>query len=98
MIEEEAEDLIIAYCRSKGYQVSGFPDEKMKTIKEEEHEDYFCRERFDLYLDVLTTCKSDVAELMYYYNALFFIQLYDSLEDYVATVKKNLKSYGLNFD
>jgi len=53
MIEIEAEDMIIAYCVQQGYLINGFPTEKRKTIEEEIEDEYFCRERFQLYLDTL---------------------------------------------
>ena len=44
------EELIIENCVSQGYLVNGFPTEKRKLSEEELGEDYFCRERYQLYL------------------------------------------------
>ena len=48
--EATAEELIIENCVSQGYLVNGFPTEKRKLSEEELGEDYFCRERYQLYL------------------------------------------------
>ena len=92
MIEEEAEDLIVAYCVEKSYLVNGFPTEMLESDDEEYDEDYFCRERYRLYLDLLLIEKDDVAELMWYYNDLFWPETFSDKEAYIGQVKAYLNS------
>lgn len=92
MIEEEAEDLIVAYCVVKSYLINGFPTEMMESEEEEYDEDYFCRERYRLYLDLLLIEKDDVAELMWYYNDLFWPGTFSEKEAYISQVKAYLNS------
>ncbi len=98
-IEEAAEDFIVAYCESKGYLVDGFPTEKRKYFENaeenDEMDDYFCRERFQLYLALLTIAKPDVAELMYYYESQFYYSLYDDFENYIEVVKESIHSFDV---
>jgi hypothetical protein len=94
-LEEEAEDLIVTYCEENGYLINGFPSEKRKFAEEELDDDYFCRERFQLYLDMLTTEKNDVADLMWHYNSSFWPSYYLSKDEYLEFVKANICLYNL---
>jgi len=94
LIESEAEELIIDYCEDKGYLVNGFPTEKEQLPEEELDEDYFCRERYQLYLDTLTTQHEDVAELMWFYVNSFWENQFDSKEEYLQSIKDNLNDGG----
>ncbi|MCH8566841.1 MAG: hypothetical protein LAT67_01200 [Balneolales bacterium] len=99
-LESEAEDLIINYCEGKGYQVEGFPHEKRKINSEEYDEDYFCRERFMLYLDTLILSHQDVAELMWHYNSSFWPDFYDKKENYISEIRhqrENKSLYDVEF-
>ena len=100
MIEEEAEDLIVAYCVERSYLVNGFPTEMMEIEDDEYDEDYFCRERYRLYLDTLLIEKDDVAELMWYYNDLFWPGTFSDKQAFVDQVNAYLKSgrmYDVDF-
>jgi len=94
LIESEAEELIIDYCEDKGYLVNGFPTEKEQLPEEELDEDYFFRERYQLYLDTLTTQHEDVAELMWFYVNSFWENQFDSKEEYLQSIKDNLNDGG----
>jgi hypothetical protein len=94
LIESEAEELIIDYCEDKGFLVNGFPTEKRQIPEEELDEDYFCRERYQLYLDTLTTQDEDVAELMWFYVNSFWENQFDSKEEYLQSIKDNLNDGG----
>lgn len=87
-IEEEAEDLIVAFCEQRGYTVNGFPTQKRELYDidkdEEEYEEYFCRERFQLYLDTLALQHDDVAELCWHYNSSFWPDFFGSKEEFLA--------------
>ena len=95
LIEETAEDLIISYCRNNKYLINGFPDEKLISIPEEEKDDYFCRERYRLYLDLLTIQKKDVAEIMYYYHTSFYGNYYESILDFIQFIEEAIKIYDV---
>ncbi|MBP7641995.1 MAG: hypothetical protein KA767_01585 [Saprospiraceae bacterium] len=92
MIEIEAEDMIIAYCEQQGYLINGFPTEKRKIIEEEFEDDYFCRERFQLYLDTLAIEKDDVAELWWHYNNSFWPDWAVEKDKFLNEIKENLES------
>lgn len=91
LLELEAENLIIAYCEEKIYLIEGFPTEK-KKIKDQLDEDYFCRERYQYYLDCLTIEKKDVAELMWCYVSSFWPDSFDSKQEYILTIQEQLNS------
>ena len=97
LIEYEAEQLIIQYCEDKGYLVNGFPTQKKQLPEEELEEDYFCRERYQLYLDTLATIQDDVSELMWHYVSSFWEDQYESKEEYVHALTNNLDS-GVFYD
>lgn len=92
LIEKEAEQLIVNYCEAKGYLVNGFPTEKRQLPEEELEEDYFCRERYQLYLDKLATQHEDVADLMWCYVSNFWNDQYESKEEYLQNLRDNLNS------
>lgn len=91
LLELEAENLIIAYCEEKKHLIRGFPTEK-KKIKDDLDEDYFCRERYQYYLDCLTVEKEDVAELMWCYVSSFWPDSFESKQEYILTIKEQLNS------
>lgn len=97
LIEQEAEQLIIDYCETKGYLVNGFPTEKKQLPEEELEEDYFCRERYQFYLDTLATKQDDVAKLMWCYVSSFWVDQYETKEEYIQSIKVNLDS-GVFYD
>jgi hypothetical protein len=97
LIEIEAEQLIVKYCEAKEYLINGFPTEKKQLPEEELEEDYFCRERYQLYLDTLAPQKYDVAELMWCYVSNFWEGQYESKQEYIQNMKDNLDS-GIFYD
>jgi hypothetical protein len=92
-IEQKAENLIVAYCESMDYQIDGFPQDKKRLAKENEDfdEDYFCRERYQMYLDMLATTQFDVADLMWHYTSKFWPDQFDSKQEYIDNVLANIK-------
>jgi hypothetical protein len=92
LIEKEAEQLIVKYCEAKGYLVNGFPTEKKQLPEEELEEDYFCQERYQLYLDTLASQHEDVAELMWCYVSSFWEDQCESKEEYLQNLKDGLDS------
>lgn len=97
IIELEAEELIVQYCEAKGYLINGFPTEKKQLPEEVLEEDYFCRERYQLYLDTLTTQKEDVAMLMWTYVSSLWTGQFESKEEYLQSIRNNLES-GVFYD
>jgi len=96
-IEQEAEQLMVDYCEAKGYLVNGFPTGKKQLPEEELEVDYFCRERYQFYLDTLATQHGDVADLTWCYVSSFWNDQYESKEEYLQSVKDNLDS-GVFYD
>lgn len=90
-IEYEAEQLIIDYCVSQNYLINGFPTEKL-SIADDLDDDYFSRERYQIYLDSLTIEKDDIADLMWHYTSSFWPNYFDSKEEYIETINHQIKS------
>lgn len=90
-LELEAEKLIVSYCEQNQYLINGFPTEK-KKIEDELDEDYFCRERYQIYLDKLLIEKEDVAELMWCFTSSFWPDSFESKEYYIQCIKEQLES------
>jgi hypothetical protein len=96
-LEIQVEDLIINYCVHNNYLINGFPTEKKNLPFEELDEDYFCHERYQLYLDFLVIDKIDVADLMWHYINSFWPMQFVSKTNYVETVKEQIES-GVFYD
>lgn len=95
LLEWEANRLIISYCEENAYLINGFPTEKRKLSEEElDDEDYFCSERFDLYQDMLTYQKDDVAELMWHFTESFWPGTFESKEDYIESAQLRVEGGG----
>ena len=77
--------------------VNGFPTEKKQLPEEELEEDYFCQERYQLYLDTLATQHEDVADLMWCYVSSFWEDQCESKEEYIQNLKDGLDS-GVFYD
>jgi len=100
LIEMQAEDLIVDYCERQGYLINGFPTEMRKLFDDEEldeeleelEEEYFCRERFRLYLDTLALEKEDVAELWWFYHHIFWPDWGVNKDEFLAEIKEDLEN------
>lgn len=93
-LESQAIDIIIAYCEEKGYLINGFPTEKRKLEIEELDDDYFCSERFRLYLDILTYQKEDVAELTWYFTDSFWPGTFATKQEFIEEAKERIDCGG----
>lgn len=94
-LESQAIDMIIAYCEDKGYLINGFPTEKRKLdIEELDDEDYFSKERFHLYLDILTYQKEDVAELTWYFTDSFWQGTFATKQEFINGAKDRVECGG----
>ena len=96
-LEKLVEDLIADYCVQNNYLVNGFPTEKKCLPIEELDEDYFCRERYQLYLDFLVIDKIDVADLMWHFINSFWPNQFESKSNYIETIKEQIES-GVFYD
>jgi hypothetical protein len=96
-LEKQVEDLIADYCVQNNYLVNGFPTEKKCLPIEELDEDYFCRERYQLYLDFLVIDKIDVADLMWHFINSFWPNQFESKSNYIETIKEQIES-GVFYD
>jgi hypothetical protein len=100
LLESDARHLIISYCENQGYLINGFPTEMKRRyendeISDEEYdEDYFCEERYDLYLDMLTLEKTDVAELTWHCTHSFWPEQFESKEAYLEHIKSCVEDGG----
>ena len=94
LLEIKAENLIIDYCEDQNYLVKGFPTEKRCIPEEELEEDYFCRERFRLYLDILTCDKEDVAELNWHFCSSFWPENFSSKGEFILSAKERITCEG----
>ena len=92
LYEQEAEDLIIGYCEQKRYLIEGFPTEKRKTIPLELQDDYFCKERFQFYLDKLSLQKHEIAVLTYHYQKSFWPDSIGTFEEFIEMLQFQMDS------
>lgn len=98
-IEEEVNELIIAYAEHKGYLINGFPTQKREEITDEdEADDYFCVERFELYLDTLCIQQPNILELCWFYNNTFWPDTFETKEDFLQMIQATINPYDLTFD
>lgn len=97
LIEEEVTNLIVYYCEEHKYMINGFPYEKRElfktqtTIDNEEEDEFFSQERFQLYLDCLAIEKDDVADLLWFYNNNFWPSSFESKEIFIELIKEQIE-------
>jgi hypothetical protein len=101
-LEAEAQGLISDYCEQVGLQVEGFPHEKRKLAldNDEYDEDYFCKERFQLYIDILTLENEVVAGLNWHFVNSFWPGEFNDNIDFIESIKARIASgvfYDLKF-
>ncbi len=84
-LENETEDLIIDYCREKGYQVENFSYSEIDV-------DFLDRRFLHSALDRFILKYPDVAELMYHYYKSYWPYCYDrvdSFEHFMNSVRRS---------
>lgn len=97
LIEEEVINLIVNYCEHHKNMINGFPYEKRELFKtqstfdNEEEDDYFSQERFQLYSDRLALEKDDVADLLWFYNNKFWPSSFESKEIFIELIKEQIE-------
>jgi hypothetical protein len=98
LLERKAVDLIVRYCENQAYLINGFPTEIRKRYENDEMSDdkydadYFCEERYQLYLDLLTLEKNEVAELTWHYTRSFWPEQFESKQAYLEHIKECIES------
>lgn len=98
-LEEEALMFIADYAEKLGISVNGFPQEKRILAKEEEDfdEDYFCLERFQLYVDTLSLQNENIANLNWHYVNSFWPGEFNDKADLLESIKAWIDS-GVFYD
>jgi hypothetical protein len=93
-LEFEAQDLIVEYCEQNGHQVEGFPHEKRILALSDDFydEEYFCRERFQLYVDMLSLQIEIVADLNWHYVSSFWPEEFKDKSDFLVSIKERIAS------
>jgi hypothetical protein len=74
--------------------VEGFPHDKRKLTEEDEEfdEDYFCQERFMLYVDTLSLQNETVANLNWHYVNSFWPGEFKDKSDFLESIKGRIES------
>lgn len=98
-LESEAQGLIVNYCEQNGFQVEGFPHEKRKlSLQDDDYDDeYFCRERYQLYIDTLSLQIDIVADLNWHYVHSFWLKEFKDKADFLESIKARIVS-GVFYD
>lgn len=97
--EQEVNELLLSYCEDNQYEVDGFPflHRKLAKTNEEFDDDYFS-ERYNLYLFRVAIEKLDVFELYHFYCNLFWPDFCENEEDTLTSIQLEIKSNFLNFN
>lgn len=98
-LEYAAFEYISEYCEAAGLQVEGFPHQKRALALDVDDfdEDYFCQERFLLYVDTLSLQNETVANLNWHYVSSFWPDEFSSKADFLASIKARIES-GVFYD
>lgn len=93
-LEYAAFAYISEFCEQQGLMVEGFPHEKRKLaeVDEEFDEDYFCQERFMLYVDTLSLQNEAVANLNWHYVNSFWPDEFKDKPDFLESIKGRIES------
>ena len=94
LLEYEAFSCISDYCEQQGLLVEGFPHEKRKLAAEDEDfdEEYFCQERFMLYVDTLSLENETIANLNWHYVNSFWPSEFSDKADFLESIKGRIES------
>ncbi|PQJ74759.1 hypothetical protein [Polaribacter gangjinensis] len=96
--EQAVNELLITYCEDNKYEIDGFPfvHRELSKTNDEFDDDYFS-ERYDLYLFRVAKEKDDVFELLNYYWNLFWPDTIENKEDTRNSILQEIHSNLLNF-
>jgi hypothetical protein len=98
-LEEEALMLIAEFCEKTGRIVEGFPHDKRVLAKTDDYYDdeYFCLERFQLYVDTVSLESVIVADLNWHYVNSFWPGEFEDKSDFLESIKGRIES-GVFYD
>lgn len=96
--EQRINELLLGYCEDNKYEIDGFPfvHRELSKTNDEFDDDYFS-ERYDLYLFQVANEKSDVFELYHFYSNLFWPDFCENEEDTRNSILQEIQSNLLNF-
>jgi hypothetical protein len=97
--EQKVNELLLGYCENNKYEIDGFPfvHRELSETNDEFDDDYFS-ERYNLYLFRVATEKLDVFELYHFYCNLFWPDFCENEEDTRTSIQLEIKSNFLNFN
>jgi len=98
-LEEEALMLIAKFCEKTGNIVEGFPQDKRELAKTDDNYDdeYFCLERFQLYVDTISLESSIVADLNWHYVNSFWPGTFENKKEFIDSIYLRIQS-GVFYD
>ena len=98
-LEEEALMLIAEFCEKTGHIVEGFPQDKRELAKTDDYYDdeYFCFDRFMLYVDTISLESGIVADLNWHYVNSFWPGEFESKKDLLESIHLRITS-GVFYD
>lgn len=98
-LEKEALMFIAEFCEKSGMNVNGFPHDKRVLAKTDDYydDDYFCLERFQLYVDTISLENSMVADLNWHYVNSFWPGEFEDKSDFLVSIKGRIES-GVFYD
>ena len=82
LLEQQAFDLIISYCRKMNYKVDGFPSASVDDDLTDEH--------WMLYVDKLTLHHEDVAHLHWHWVVSFWPEEFENIEAFMDMVRSRI--------
>ena len=98
-LEEEALMLIADLCEKTGRIVEGFPHDKRELAKTNDYYDdeYFCLERFQLYVDTISIESTIVGDLNWHYVNSFWPGTFENKKEFIDSIYLRIQS-GVFYD
>jgi len=98
-LEKEALMFIAEFCEKSGMNVNGFPHDKRALAKTDDYYDdeYFCLERFQLYVDTISLESGIVADLNWHYVNSFWPAEFESKKEFLESIHLRITS-GVFYD
>lgn len=91
LLEMEAKQIILDYCKASGYSVPGITLENNSDAESDLSEWLDDVDLEEKYVDTLTVERADVAELNYYFHSTFWPDEAGSLEEFIELIKSLLE-------
>ena len=98
-LEEEALMLIADLCEKTGRIVEGFTHDKRELAKTNDYYDdeYFCLERFQLYVDTISIESTIVGDLNWHYVNSFWPGTFENKKEFIDSIYLRIQS-GVFYD